>query len=110
MKKRPPKKKRTLTEIDSEFRPVDFIETVLHDPVRERWGARSAEGGVRLYCTASPEVHGDEHARWALQVRARVKTRRGPGKHFAVGTASMSREDLQWLRGLIDAALEGGPR
>jgi hypothetical protein len=97
--------------IDPEFRPIDFVETVLHDPVRDHWDAGCDEGGVRLYCTASPRTHGDEDARWALQVRARVKTRKGPGKHFAVGTASMSRTDLQWLRGLIDAALrKGAPR
>jgi hypothetical protein len=94
-------------DLDPEFRPIEFVETILHNPVRDRWDAGCDEGGVRLYCTASPEVHGDEDARWALQVRARVKTRKGPGTHFAVGTASMSREDLLWLRGRIDAALKG---
>lgn len=64
---------------------------------------------MRLYCTQSPKMFdqpGREGARWSLQVRAWVKTKAGDrGKHFAVGTASMSREDLAWLRDLIDAEL-----
>lgn len=87
------------------FRPIAHIETTLHDAIRERWEEGSAEGGVRLYCTAGAAAHGKENARWALQVRARVKTKNGPGKHFAVGTASMSREDLTWLRDQINAEL-----
>lgn len=111
MRKRVPKKKSAPTDLDPEFRPIEFVDTTLHDPVRERWDVGCDENGVRLYCTAGPTVHGEEDARWALQVRARVRTRKGPGKHFAVGTASMSRADLRWLRGLIDAALrEGAPR
>jgi hypothetical protein len=90
---------------EQEFRPIEFVETCLHDPVRDHWDAGCDEGGVRIYCTASPAMHGDEGGRWGLQVRARVKTRKGPGKHFAVGTASMSRADLLWLRGQIDAEL-----
>ena len=84
------------------FRQIAHIQTTLHDTVRERWEEGSAEGGVRLYSTASAATHGEENARWALQVRAQVQTKGGgPGKHFAVGTASMSREDLQWLRDQI---------
>lgn len=90
-----------------EFRPIEYIETSLHDPIRDRWEEGSDQGGVRLYCTSSPITHGKDNGRWALQVRARVKTRSGPpGKHFAVGTASMSRKDLLWLRAKIDDALE----
>lgn len=83
----------------SEFRAVDHIETSLHDPVKDRWEPGCADGGVRLYCTQAG-------SRWHLQVRAQVKTRTGTrGKKFAVGTASMSREDLAWLRQLIDEKL-----
>jgi len=89
----------------AEFRPIEFIETTLHDPVRERWEDGCDEDGVRLYCTSSPHAHGSANGQWALQVRARVKTTRGPGKHFAVGTASMSREDLTWLRDQINIEL-----
>jgi hypothetical protein len=90
------------------FRAIEFVETTIHDPVRDRWEAGCDEGGVRLYCTGHPATHGWKNARWALQVRARVRTRgRSPSKRFAVGTASMSREDLLWLRALIDAALRG---
>lgn len=88
-----------------EFRPIAHIETTLHDAIRERWEEGSTEGGVRIYSTASAAAHGKENARWALQVRAQVKTKSGPGKHFAVGTASMSREDLAWLRDQINAEL-----
>lgn len=103
--------KRKIATGVPEFRPIAFVETTLHDPVRDRWVAGDVEDGVRLYCTASPTTHGDEDARWEIQVRARVKTRRGGrGKHFAIGTASMSRDDLLWLRAAIDAALEGDPR
>jgi hypothetical protein len=88
-----------------EFRPIEYVETTLHDPIRDRWEEGTIMGGVRIYCTAHPYTHGVDNARWALQVRARVKTQKGEGKHFAIGTASMSRQDLQWLRGQIDAAL-----
>jgi hypothetical protein len=91
-----------------EFRPIDHVETTLYDPVRDRWEAGCDDGGVRLYCTSSPLTHGHgvDNGRWALQVRARVKLRgRGHGKHFAVGTASMSPTDLRWLRDLIDDML-----
>ena len=88
------------------FRLIEHVNTTLHDTVRDRWEADSDQGGVRLYRTASPSTHGMENARWSLQVRARVKTKTsGPGKHFAIGTASMSREDLQWLRDQINIEL-----
>lgn len=93
-------------ETTAEFRPIEFVETTLHDPVRDRWEEGCDDGGVRLYCTSNPITHGEDNGRWALQVRAQVKTRRGgSGKHFAVGTASMSRDDLLWLRAKIDAEL-----
>ena len=77
------------------------------DPARERWDEGCDEGGVRVYCTSNPITHGKDNGRWGLQVRAQVKLRgKGHGKHFAVGTASMSREDLLWLRAKIDEALE----
>ena len=89
-----------------DLRAIEFVETTLHDPVREGWEAGLDDGAVRIYCTSSPLTHGVANGRWALQVRARVKTRSGgTGKHFAIGTASMSREDLTWLRAQIDAAL-----
>lgn len=87
------------------FRTIEHVETTLHDTARDRWEEGADTNGVRLYSTASALTHGKENARWALQVRARVKTQRGPGKHFAVGTASMSREDLVWLRDQINAEL-----
>jgi hypothetical protein len=87
-----------------EFLPVEYVSTDLHDPVRDRWDEGAAVGGVRLYCTQSPSF-GDA-ARWHLQVRAQVKTKAGrPGKHFAISTASMSREALLWLRDAINAEL-----
>ena len=90
----------------AEFRLIDHVETTLHDPVRDKWAEGCTEAGVRLYCTAI--THGSDNGRWALQVRAQVKLRNGQaGKHFAVGTASMSSADLRWLRDLIDAALRG---
>lgn len=98
--------RKNKSDNEDAFRAINFAETSLHDPVRDRWEAGWDKNGVRLYCTASPLTHGEANGRWALQVRARVKTRRsGLGKHFAVGTASMSREDLLWLRRQIDAAL-----
>ena len=102
--KTPRRKKKPAETVETTFRPINFVETMLHDPVRERWQEGADEGGVRLYCTQSPSF--GENARWSLQVRAQVKTKtRGVGKHFAVGTSSMSREDLQWLRDQIDAEL-----
>lgn len=89
-----------------EFRPIEHIETTLHDTVRDRWDKGCDHGGVRIYCTSSPRTHGEENARWSLQVRAQVKRKSGgSGKHFAVGTASMSREDLLWLRDQINFEL-----
>ena len=103
--KHPRQKPAKPADTNDAFRAIEYIDTTLHDAVRERWEEGSAEGGVRLYSTASAAVHGKENARWALQVRAQVKTKSGPGKHFAVGTASMSREDLTWLRDQINAEL-----
>lgn len=91
---------------DDQFRPIGHVDVELHDPVRNRWEEGCDQAGVRLYCTASPKSHGKDNGRWALQVRAQVKKKSGgKGKHFAVGTASMSREDLTWLRDQINAAL-----
>jgi len=88
------------------FRSIEFAETSLHDPIRDRWEEGDDKSGVRLYCTSSPRTHGEENGRWALQIFARVKTKRGGvGKHFAGSTASMSREDLLWLRDQINTAL-----
>jgi hypothetical protein len=86
------------------FRPIEFVETTLYDTTRDKL---DETGGVRLNCTASAYTYGEENARWDLQVRAKVKKKSGgSGKHFAIGTASMSREDLVWLRSLIDAELK----
>jgi hypothetical protein len=90
------------------FRQIAHVETTLHDIVHERWEKGADEEGVRLYNTQSPKMFdqpGREGARWGLQVFSWVKTKAGRGKHFAIGTASMSREDLKWLRDLIDAEL-----
>lgn len=93
-----------------EFRPIEFVDTTLHDPVRDRWEEGDDKSGVRLYCTSNPLTHGEENGRWALQIFARVKTKRGgAGKHVAASTASMSRDDLLWLRSQIDAALRRKP-
>jgi hypothetical protein len=105
--KKPQKKQAKAPE---EFRPIEYVETTLHDPVRDRWEEGTIMGGVRLYCTADPFTHGIDNARWALQVRARVKTQKGEGKHIAIGTASMSREALLWLRDLINVALRAKAR
>lgn len=114
MPKKPPEKPMGLTRLRQErqererdeFRPIEFVETTLHDPVRERWEEGDDKSGVRLYCTANPRTHGEENGRWSLQIFARVKTKRGgAGKHFATNTASMSREDLAWLRDQISAEL-----
>jgi hypothetical protein len=88
------------------FRQIDRVEITLHDPIRERFDEGSTRRGMRLYRTASPLTHGEENARWSLQVRAQVKTKAGVlGKHFAIGTASVSRDDLVWLRAQINAEL-----
>lgn len=100
-----PKKKPPAKSNDA-FRPIEFVETTLHDPVRERWEEGDDKSGVRLYCTANPQTHGEENGRWSLQIFAQVKKKRGGvGKHFATNTASMSREDLGWLRDQITATL-----
>ena len=86
------------------FREIERVEVTLHDPVRERFDETTH--GVRLYRTASPLTHGEENARWSLQVRAQVKKKvGGAGKHYAIGNASMSRADLVWLRDQINAEL-----
>jgi len=110
----PPKKaaratKKTHTKKTAptpEFRPIEFVETTLHDPVRERWETADDKSGVRLYCTANPQTHGEENGRWGLQIFAWVKTKSGgASKRFAGSTASMSRADLVWLRDQINAKL-----
>jgi hypothetical protein len=90
----------------SEFRPIEHVTTELYDPERAGWvlGDGSQTDGLRLYCTQSPSF--GEKARWLLQIRAWVKKKTGGrGKHFAVSSASLSREDLLWLRGQINAEL-----
>jgi hypothetical protein len=88
------------------FRQINRVDIMLHDPIRERFDENALQRGVRLYRTASPLTHGEENARWSLQVRAQVKTKAGVlGKHFAIGDASMSREDLVWLRDQINSEL-----
>ncbi len=104
-KKTTSKKSKPYKAVD-EFRPIEHADTFLHDPIRERWEAGADKSGVRLYCTSSPLTHGEENGRWALQIFARVKIKRGrPGRHVASNTASMAREDLLWLRKMIDDAL-----
>jgi len=101
-----PKTKKPVTNTFAEFRPIEYVTTELHDPERAGWvlGDGAQTDGVRLYCTQSPSF--GENARWHLQIRAWVKKKTGDrGKHFAVSSASMSREDLMWLRGQIDAEL-----
>lgn len=88
-----------------EFRSIEFVEMVLYEPVRERWPEGTLREGVRVYSTARALTHGEGNARWDLQVRAWAKTKKGKGKHFVVGSASMSREDLMWLRDLINTEL-----
>jgi hypothetical protein len=96
---------KTSSAVDHDaFREIESVEVTLHDPVRERFDNTSH--GVRLYRTASPLTHGEENARWSLQVRAQVRKKiGGAGKQFAIGTASVSREDLVWLRDQINAEL-----
>ena len=90
---------------DDAFRPIAFVETTIHDPGRDRWKHGADQGGVRLYCIASPHTHVDD-ARWTLLLCAHVRTSRGrAGKRFAIGSAEMSRDDLRWLRDQINAAL-----
>lgn len=101
--KEPMPKKSSAVDHDA-FREIVRVEVTLHDPVHERFDDTTA--GVRLYRTASPLTHGEENARWSLQVRAHVKKKTGgTGKQFAIGTASVSREDLVWLRDQINAEL-----
>lgn len=94
---------------NDEFRAISHVETSLHDIERERWEEGTDEGGVRIYCSQSPKMFdqpGREGARWALQVRTYVKTKSGDrGKRFAISTASMSRQDLQWLRDQLNVEL-----
>ena len=109
-KKSPRKATKTSYKSIDAFRPIENTGTTLHDPVRDRWEEGADKSGVRLYCTSSPETHGEENGRWSLQIFALVKIKRGgTGKHFAGSTASMSREDLLWLRGMIDDAIGKKP-
>lgn len=98
------KTKKTAEPLDA-FRPIEVADTTLHHPIRDRWEEGADKSGVRLYCTTSPATFGKENGRWVLQIFARVRTKRGPGKHLAGSTASMAREDLVWLRGMIDTAI-----
>lgn len=101
-----PKTQKRAAKQLAEFRPIEHVTTELHDPERAGWvlGDGSQTDGVRLYCTQNPSF--GDNARWQLQIRAWVKKKTGGrGKHFAVSSASVSREDLMWLRGQIDAEL-----
>ncbi len=72
---------------DRDFRrPIDHIVVEQHHA-----SGVISDRGIRLYCTASANVHGGDDARYALQVFAPVKLADGrEGKHHAVATASLS--------------------
>ena len=101
-----PKTLKRVAKPFTEFRAIKYVTTELYDPEHAGWvlGDGSQTDGVRLYCTQSPSF--GDNARWHLQVRAWVKKKTGGrGKHFAVSNASVSREDLQWLRDQINIEL-----
>lgn len=98
-----------------EFRAIEHIATDLYNIERDGRHVQADEPGVRLWCTQNARTADGEGERWALQVRATIKVKsKQPSKHFAIGTASMSRKDLVWLRDLIHAELrkkyDGAPR
>jgi len=87
-------------------RAVKHARTTLHQPNHVRNDDKPAQNMVRFYCIDdSPSLPG-RFARWFFQIRALTETRFGePGKRFGISTATMSRDDLVWLRDQIDAEL-----
>lgn len=83
----------------------DFVRLVDHVDIGKYNHAETRDRGIRLYCTASAEVHGDD-ARYALQVFAPMKLASGQeGRDYIIATASLSRRDLVALRAEVDAAI-----
>ena len=89
------------------FRPITDAETKLYDPAID-WKEGSPDGGVRLNLARTPFLSGD--ARWQLQVCGWVKTKTSAlDKPYAIAVASMSQEDLRWLRDQINEELRRNP-
>lgn len=93
----------------------DFIHPIDHVDISAYNYGENRDRGIRLYCSASPEVHGADNARYPLQIFAPLKLANGrEGRDYMIATASLSRGDLVALRAEIDAAIaeieEAAPR
>lgn len=87
-------------------RAVKHARTTLHQPNHVRKDENPAKNEVRFFCIDDNPTLPGRFARWFLQIRALTETRFGePGKRFGISTATMSREDLVWLRDQIDKEL-----
>lgn len=86
-------------ELEDTILPLEYTEAIKLTHPDDR------EPAVRIYCTGSPVTHG-EAARWALQVRAPLKIKRGRvGRDFIVATASLPIDTVRELRDLCNKAL-----
>jgi hypothetical protein len=81
------------------------VEVGLYNIAREEH-IEADSPGIRLYSVFSDIMHDGENASWSLQVRGGVRTRsRRVSKQFAIASAGMTRDDLEWLAKQIAAAL-----
>lgn len=55
----------------------DFTRPIEHVSISKYSHGTTRERGVRLYCTASPDVHGEDNARYALQIFAPLQRHNG---------------------------------
>lgn len=86
----------------------DFVRLIEHVDIGKSNYVETGDRdrGIRLYGTASAEVHGGDGARYALQIFAPIKLAGGrDGKDYVIATASLSPRDLVALRAEVDAAI-----
>lgn len=84
----------------------DFIRPIEYVSIWKNNHGKARDRGIRLYCSASPETHGADNARYTLQIFAPLQRHDGSeGKGYMIASASLSGLDLVALGTEVDAAI-----
>ncbi len=84
----------------------DFVRPIDHVDIGAYPHGETRDRGIRLYRTASAEIHGGDNARYALQIFAPRKLANGTeGRDYLIATASLSPRDLVALHAETGAAI-----
>jgi len=92
-------------------KPDDLRRTIECVEIRAAKIADDRARMVRLYCSASPATHGEEGARYALQLRApRTLVNGREGRDMFIASASLSVADARALRDALNERLRAAAR